>query len=53
MGLRCDGCLEDGITAFEKYAKKRDVKVTVKDYDGKYKCGGCGKKDATKILSYS
>ena len=53
MGLRCEKCLDKGIKDFKEYAKKHDLKVSINDYDGKNKCGGCGKEKATKIISYS
>lgn len=57
MGLRCEDCFkkdeEAVVKEYEKYAAARHLKVTINDYEGKNKCGGCGKKKATKILSYS
>lgn len=53
MGLRCEKCFEAGKAAFDKYAASRKLTVTVNDYEGKNKCGGCGKEKATKIISYS
>lgn len=55
MGLRCEKCLDKGVTDFnEKAATHRPPsKVVIEDYEGKNKCGGCGKEKATKILSYS